>query len=88
MSKLCASTKTYLLSTHLTQVAPESHFGDIGVDEKRPTGRVVGIIKRNWRDRGYCGSLQVLKEAPTNATTSVLFMPVERRFPMVRCVRV
>ena len=24
-----------------------------------PAGNVVGIIKRNWRTRGYCGSLQV-----------------------------
>ena len=26
---------------------------------KTPCGRVVGIIRRNWRTRGYAGSLQV-----------------------------
>lgn len=25
---------------------------------RRAAGKVVGIIKRNWRTRGYCGSLQ------------------------------
>ena len=24
-------------------------------------GKVIGVIKRNWRTRGYCGSLQVLQ---------------------------
>ena len=56
--------------------------------EKRPTGRVIGIIKRNWRSRGYCGSLQPPKELgpqyQNDRTTNALFVPVERRFPFIR----
>lgn len=52
----------------------------------------MGVIKRNWRTRGYCGSLQPPQEAKGRAARSgagpanVLFVPVERRFPMIRCV--
>ena len=46
------------------------------------------MIKRNWRTRGYCGSLQPLKASATSGsaqhTHSVLFCPVERRFPYIR----
>lgn len=45
---------------------------------------MVGIIRRNWRTRGYCGSLQPLKQA-RSGTASVLFVPVERKYPMIRC---
>ncbi len=51
--------------------------------DKQPTARVVGVIKRNWRTRGYCGSLKP-SERPLHGTSSVLFMPVERRYPMIR----
>ena len=71
----------------VAQVAPGEHYEDsAGSGEKRPTGRVVGIIRRNWRTRGYSGSLQPdrlgrpAKQGPSN----VLFCPVERRFPFIR----
>lgn len=49
-------------------------------DVKRlPTGRVVGIIKRNWRQ--YCGMLQVSEL--TDATRH-LFIPAEKRIPKIR----
>ncbi|XP_064610549.1 exosome complex exonuclease RRP44-like [Liolophura sinensis] len=43
---------------------------------RQPTGRVVGIIKRNWRQ--YCGILQpsIIKER-----TRHIFVPAERRIP-------
>ncbi|CAL1543487.1 unnamed protein product [Lymnaea stagnalis] len=46
---------------------------------RQPTGRVVGIIKRNWRQ--YCGILQpsILKER-----TRHLFVPAEKRIPKIR----
>ncbi|CAL5222204.1 g4534 [Coccomyxa viridis] len=73
------------------QVAPGEHYDDISSSsssskDKRPTGRVVGIIRRNWRTRGYSGSLQPdrlgrpAKQGPSN----VLFCPVERRYPFIR----
>uniref|UniRef100_A0A8C5TDB1 Exosome complex exonuclease RRP44 n=1 Tax=Malurus cyaneus samueli TaxID=2593467 RepID=A0A8C5TDB1_9PASS len=48
-------------------------------DMLRPTGRVVGIIKRNWRP--YCGMLSKsqIKEARRH-----LFTPADRRIPRIR----
>eukprot|EP00873_Tetraselmis_striata_P021480 jgi/Tetstr1/441744/TSEL_029965.t1 len=65
----------------VTQAAPGAEEGsDTG---RRPTGKVVGIVKRSWRQRGYCGSLEPTK--PTGrAGNSVLFVPVEKRFPRMR----
>jgi exosome complex exonuclease DIS3/RRP44 len=48
---------------------------------------VVGVIKRNWRQRGYCGALKPEEGLEARAgAAAVLFVPVERRFPMIRCV--
>jgi exosome complex exonuclease DIS3/RRP44 len=78
----------------LLQVAPGEHYGGgllgAGGEGARPTGRVVGIIRRNWRTRGYCGSLEPpraggeARRAASGAATSALFVPVERRFPKIR----
>ena len=77
----------------LLQVAPGEHYGGglgAGSESARPTGRVVGIIRRNWRTRGYCGSLEPpraggeARRAASGAATSALFVPVERRFPKIR----
>ncbi|KAG2423316.1 hypothetical protein HXX76_015463 [Chlamydomonas incerta] len=65
------------------QVAPGEHFNDSAGNGKRPTGRVVGVIKRNWRTRGYCGSLKPQK-VRSGGAANVLFVPVERRYPMIR----
>ncbi|KAK3581182.1 hypothetical protein CHS0354_024716 [Potamilus streckersoni] len=48
-------------------------------EQRQPSARVVGIIKRNWRQ--YCGILQqsALKEA-----TRHLFVPAEKRIPKIR----
>eukprot|EP00808_Paulinella_micropora_P004562 g24295.t1 len=43
-----------------------------------PTGRVVGIINRNWKS--YCGSLQLTDKS--RGTT--VFLPANRRIPKVR----
>ncbi len=46
---------------------------------------MVGIIRRNWRTRGYCGSLQPPKRAQHGTgSMALLFCPVERRYPFVR----
>ncbi|GFN79180.1 exosome complex exonuclease rrp44, partial [Plakobranchus ocellatus] len=46
---------------------------------RQPTARVMGIIKRNWRQ--YCGILQpsIIKER-----TRHLFIPAEKRIPKIR----
>ena len=49
-----------------------------------PTGRVVSITTRNWRGRGYAGSLQPSDRLTPGRTNSLLFSPVEKRFPFIR----
>jgi len=44
-----------------------------------PTGKVVGIIKRNWRS--YCG---ILENFGSPEMTRHLFTPAERRIPRIR----
>ncbi|KAH0624466.1 hypothetical protein JD844_031929 [Phrynosoma platyrhinos] len=45
----------------------------------RPTGRVVGIIKRNWRP--YCG---MLSKSQIKESRRHLFTPADRRIPRIR----
>jgi len=47
---------------------------------KYPLGRVVGIIKRNWRARGYCGSIKPPRSSASGSKT-VIFRPIDRRLP-------
>ncbi|XP_010885011.1 exosome complex exonuclease RRP44 isoform X1 [Esox lucius] len=51
----------------------------VGAGPRKPTARVVGIIKRNWRP--FCGMLFLsqIKEA-----TRHLFTPADRRIPRIR----
>ncbi|ESN99274.1 hypothetical protein HELRODRAFT_189048 [Helobdella robusta] len=46
---------------------------------KVPTGQVVGILKRNWRQ--YCG---ILQKSLIRGMTRHLFVPAERRIPKIR----
>ena len=48
----------------------------------RPTGRVVGIIKRNWRP--YCGTL--LPRSAGMQGRGHTFVPADKRIPRVRLV--
>ncbi|GCC23931.1 exosome complex exonuclease RRP44 [Chiloscyllium punctatum] len=45
----------------------------------KPTGRVVGIIKRNWRP--YCG---MISKSQIKESTRHLFTPADRRIPRIR----
>ncbi|KAJ3351591.1 exosome catalytic subunit dis3 [Allomyces javanicus] len=49
-----------------------------------PTGRVVGVIKRNWRP--YCGTIDKTSVgmASGTATQSVFFFPMDRRVPKIK----
>ena len=57
----------------------EDEEGGKRVDESKlqPTGRVVGIIKRKWRQ--YCGML-----VPASGGTRHIFVPAEKKIPKVR----
>lgn len=54
-----------------------------GAGTRQPCGRVVGIIRRNWREKQYCGSLRVEGDRAVASgkgqSTSALFMPVDRK---------
>ncbi|KXS21332.1 Dis3 protein [Gonapodya prolifera JEL478] len=57
----------------------------ISTEDATPTGKVVGIIKRNWRP--YCGSVDpatVNQLASTSAAQSLLLHPMDRRIPRIR----
>lgn len=51
----------------------------VKVEDKTPTGKVVGIIRRKWRQ--YCGILQL---NPIPGSTRHIFVPAERKIPKVR----
>ena len=45
----------------------------------------MGIIRRSWRTRGYAGSLQPPRDGrPARKGGSVLFCPIEKKYPFVR----
>lgn len=48
-------------------------------NEKQPTGKVVGIIKRKWRQ--YCG---MIKPNILKGSARHIFVPAERKIPRVR----
>ncbi|XP_067116337.1 exosome complex exonuclease RRP44 [Osmerus mordax] len=49
------------------------------MEARKPTGRVVGIIKRNWRP--FCGMLNM---SQIKESTRHLFTPADRRIPRIR----
>uniref|UniRef100_A0A8C5GMY8 Exosome complex exonuclease RRP44 n=1 Tax=Gouania willdenowi TaxID=441366 RepID=A0A8C5GMY8_GOUWI len=51
----------------------------IAESSRKPTGKVVGIIKRNWRP--FCGMLNV---SQIKESTRHLFTPADRRIPRIR----
>jgi exosome complex exonuclease DIS3/RRP44 len=78
------------VGTHVAMVDPDEEVltAKLSSPLVKPTGTIVGIIRRNWRSRGYCGSLLPPKEgAPPykdSNTLSLLVCPVEKKYPMVR----
>eukprot|EP00873_Tetraselmis_striata_P021093 jgi/Tetstr1/441357/TSEL_029608.t1 len=65
----------------VTQTAPgtEEAAAEPG---RRPAGRVVGILRRAWRQRGYCGALDPKSHRP--GLHNLLFVPVDKRLPRIR----
>ncbi|XP_043726094.1 exosome complex exonuclease RRP44 homolog A [Telopea speciosissima] len=57
--------------------------GDANSASCRPSGRVVGIIKRNWNS--YCGSLEPMPmPAGNGGVAHALFVSKDRRIPKIR----
>lgn len=57
----------------------EKLIAKVSATDKQPTGKVVGIIRRKWRQ--YCG---VLLENSTKGSTRHIFVPAEKKIPRVR----
>ena len=86
-TSLCSHTPSSSVLAGPVQIAAGDPPEDRGGSGRTPCGRVVGIIKRNWRTRGYAGSLQPPRQGQAlrrGAANSSLFCPVERKYPMIR----
>ncbi|KAF2070189.1 hypothetical protein CYY_008494 [Polysphondylium violaceum] len=56
---------------------------DAMVAHLQPTGKVVGIVKRNWKP--YCGAVEF--KGDTSKSTGLhflLFLPIDKRIPKIR----
>ncbi|GMH06614.1 hypothetical protein Nepgr_008454 [Nepenthes gracilis] len=63
--------------------AVQGSGGDSNPTLGRPSGRVVGIIKRNWHS--YCGSLEPMPmPAGNGGIAHALFVSKDRRIPKIR----
>ncbi|KAK7856151.1 exosome complex exonuclease rrp44 like protein a [Quercus suber] len=63
--------------------AVQGSAGDTNAVSSRPSGCVVGIIKRNWHS--YCGSLEPMPmPAGSGGTAHALFVSKDRRIPKIR----
>ncbi|KAF3440890.1 hypothetical protein FNV43_RR19176 [Rhamnella rubrinervis] len=62
---------------------PQGSAGETTPVSSRPSGRVVGIIKRNWQS--YCGSLEPMPlPAGSGGIAHALFVSKDRRIPKIR----
>lgn len=50
-----------------------------GKKDKQPTGKIIGIIKRKWRQ--YCG---IIRANVLTGSSRHIFIPAERKIPHVR----
>ena len=71
-------TESGLLNQEASRPADEKPHAKLAGNAKRPTGKVVGILSRNWRQ--YCGSIQETHVQEGN----VLFIPMDPKFPKIR----
>ena len=63
----------------------ESNLNTTKAESLKPTGRIVGVIKRKWRP--YCGTIDKSSVKLTPSTTSaqfVFFWAMDRRIPKIR----
>lgn len=55
---------------------------NLQVDSTKPSGRVISILKRNWK--AYCGSIDRKGIRPDASVQNVMFCPMDRRIPRIR----
>ncbi|KAJ1971918.1 exosome catalytic subunit dis3 [Dimargaris xerosporica] len=81
------SSATKLNSTSAAKPSPPPAPDASGVAgmPAQPTGKVVGILRRNWRP--YCGHLDPKSlriHGQSNAAQGVLFLPMDSRVPKIK----
>ncbi|KAJ4963256.1 hypothetical protein NE237_023195 [Protea cynaroides] len=65
------------------KISSSGSTGDPNPAPCRPSGRIVGIIKRNWNS--YCGSLDPMPmPASSGGVAHALFVSKDRRIPKIR----
>ncbi|KAI4327860.1 hypothetical protein L6164_020272 [Bauhinia variegata] len=65
------------------RTVPQQGSAEANPVSARPSGRVVGIIKRNWHS--YCGSLEPMAmPAGSGSGVHALFISKDRRIPKIR----
>ncbi|KYQ92675.1 putative exoribonuclease [Tieghemostelium lacteum] len=52
------------------------------VSKKQPTGKIVGIVKRNWKP--YCGAVDFRGDATSQGLHFLTFVPIDKRIPRIR----
>lgn len=77
--------KKTVVDTENTMNEEESTIQPMDTDEVltcSPVGKVVGIVRRNWR--AYCGTIDAKSVSKSLAQQSVWFYPVDKRVPRIR----
>ncbi|XP_061371864.1 exosome complex exonuclease RRP44 homolog A-like [Gastrolobium bilobum] len=64
-------------------IPQQGSTGEMNAVSSRPSGRIVGIIRRNWHS--YCGSLEPMPmPAGSGGVARALFVSKDRRIPKIR----
>lgn len=75
-----------LPETATQDATQDTQIGSATSSPEQYYGKVVGVIKRNWRQ--YAGSIDMTevsdKQVSTNDPTSLLFIPLDKRIPHIR----
>ncbi|KAJ1984510.1 exosome catalytic subunit dis3 [Dimargaris verticillata] len=72
-------------STGAAQPASAPEASELAAMPAQPTGKVVGILRRNWRP--YCGHLDPKSlriHGQSSAAQGVLFLPMDSRVPKIK----
>lgn len=70
--------------TALTEGPGDDRSGEDGENKPMPTGRVVGILQRNWRDYVVTFPTRDGTQSQTRNSQRILAVPWDRRIPKIR----
>uniref|UniRef100_A0A3Q3G4H8 DIS3-like exonuclease 1 n=1 Tax=Kryptolebias marmoratus TaxID=37003 RepID=A0A3Q3G4H8_KRYMA len=70
--------------TALTEGQVDEKMGEDSKDKPMPTGRVVGILQRNWRDYVVTFPSRDKSQSQSRNSQRILAIPWDRRIPKIR----